>query len=215
MNMSMSMSMSEERGVSGRDPRLEDPTIVPLEGHLFSQQKVTVLPVRFLVLSTNEGHGNTQWRDNNGKWIEHVLAEAERQGRNAVWFVRTSEPNGEAITVLPNTAAYTSSQARVLERYCGEATPGMLTVIISGPCTLDAVCAGKPSTVAPLLVMRARDLDLESIQDTASILLHALGYCQGYSEDLAARYLESADGLAHLATWVRTVITEKGSAGLR
>jgi hypothetical protein len=67
--------------------------------------------------------------------------------------------------------------------------------------------------------MRARSLGRESLSETAAILLHEVGHCQGYAHEAqpflgryltTENYLLSADGLADFAWWVRDVVGEKG-----
>jgi hypothetical protein len=162
-----------------------------------------------VVVRTDEGAGNALW---SYSWMNAVLVEATIQAQGVVQFSLA------ILDEVRDTSAYTMSQAALLARQAHDAAPGRLTVIISSPFTADSAgISVVERSLAPLLVMRARGLGRESLSETAAILLHELGHCQGYAHEAqpflgrdltTENYLLREDGLADFALWVRAVVGE-------
>jgi hypothetical protein len=163
----------------------------------------TVLPVRLIVMRTDDGLGNTIW---TSEWIDYILGEAEGLLHNRVILALAGVEYHHSAT------DYQLEQAPLYAKYRTQGTPGMLTLVISHPFTEDSagltdIHGGR----APVIVMRARGFGRESVKEVAAILTHELGHVVGLSHDpypffgdwlTTENYLESEDGIQRLLDYI-------------
>lgn len=167
-------------------------------------QALPALPVDALILTDAQGHGNALWEPQGG-FLAMVLAAAEQALAGTVHFTL------ESVATTSDPEGYRMEQWEVLRRYRHLRVPGRLLLVVSGPDTQDT--AGFSYTIrsdAPYVVLRAREQSLAAVADTAAILLHELGHCQGYTHDSVPlhtdNYWSREDGRAAMVDWLRATL---------
>lgn len=118
----------------------------------------------FVLIRQDDGTGNAWW---DAATLTAVVAAVQTQSLGALtlrWQIRTLDDSG----------LYARDQGTLLRLLDGERTPGMLTVLISGP---DGGSLGQ-STIeqspSPLIALQTNALG--NVATSASVLLHELGH---------------------------------------